>query len=239
MLNWANQFNICCFLDNHQYELPYSEIECIAAAGSIRSISSSAGAAFSQLQTFQQQTGDWLFGHLGYDLKNEIESLQSNNPDSIQFPDLFFFIPEVVVILRQKELSVGAFGHHEQIAEKIFNAAVTQSSTHKQVEIKSRFSRQEYIATIQQLQQHILRGDCYEINFCQEFYSERAGIDPLAVYNALSVESPNPFSSYYRINQQYLLCASPERYLKKNRQPAPLPAYQGHIGATSQQQAGG
>ncbi len=27
--------------------------------------------------------------------------------------------------------------------------------------------------------------------------------------------SPNPFSSFYRIHDKYLLCASPERYLKK------------------------
>ncbi|MGN6494500.1 MAG: anthranilate synthase component I family protein [Agriterribacter sp.] len=215
MLNWANRFNICCFLDNHQYQLPHNDIECIAAAGAISHISSSAGTAFPQFHHFEQQTSDWLFGHLGYDLKNETELLSSNNPDHIGFPDLFFFIPEVVVMLRQNELSVGAFHSHEQVAQKIFETAAPLSYTGKRADIQSRFSREEYIATIQQLQQHILRGDCYEINFCQEFYSRQASIDPLAVYHALSNESPNPFSSFYHVNQQYLLCASPERYLKK------------------------
>lgn len=215
MLNWANRFNICCFLDNHQYQLPHSDIECIAAAGAISYITSSAGTAFTQFHHFEQQTNDWLFGHLGYDLKNETELLSSNNPDRIGFPDLFFFIPEIVVILRQNELSVGAFDSHEQVAQKIFETDTPLSYTGKSADIQSRFSREEYIAIIQQLQQHILRGDCYEINFCQEFYSQAANIDPLAVYQALSNESPNPFSSFYHINQQYLLCASPERYLKK------------------------
>lgn len=217
MLNWANQFNISCFLDTHQYHLPHREIECIAAAGAINNISVPAGNAFSSLQDFQEQNNDWLFGHLAYDLKNEAESLSSLNPDYIGFPDLFFFVPETVIILRQNELSIGAFSNHEQIARNILRIKATSiSNPGKPAPIQSRFSREEYIATIQQLQQHILRGDCYEINFCQEFYSQQAGIDPLAVYYALSQESPNPFSSYYRINGQYLLCASPERYLKKS-----------------------
>ncbi|MBX2925239.1 MAG: anthranilate synthase component I family protein [Chitinophagaceae bacterium] len=215
MLNWANQFNICCFLDSHQYRLPHREVECLAAAGATKYISLPAGAAFSQLQSFLDDTSDWLFGHLAYDLKNETESLASGHPDFIQFPDLFFFIPEVVVLLRENELSVGAFHDHESIAQAIFNNAVPLSNTEKIAEIKSRFSRQEYITTVQQLQKHMVRGDCYEINFCQEFYAEWVAIDPLNIYYALARESPNPFSSYYHINDQYLLCASPERYIKK------------------------
>ncbi|MBX3256282.1 MAG: anthranilate synthase component I family protein [Chitinophagaceae bacterium] len=217
MLNWANQFNICCFLDNHQYRLPHQEIECLAGAGAVSKIAAPAGRAFLQLQHFLDNNNDWLFGHLAYDLKNETEQLTSGNPDHIHFPDLLFFVPEVVIILRQNELSVGAFHQHEQIAQNILNADIPLTgAAAKTGDIQSRFTRQEYIATVQQLQKHILRGDCYEINFCQEFYMEAAEIDPLRVYQALGQESPNPFSSYYRVNNQYLLCASPERYLKKN-----------------------
>jgi para-aminobenzoate synthetase component 1 len=81
--------------------------------------------------------------------------------------------------------------------------------------INNRISREEYIRIIKQLQQHILRGDCYEINFCQEFFAEHVDIDPLQVYCSLSNTSPNPFAAFYKTGQQYLLCASPERYLKK------------------------
>jgi para-aminobenzoate synthetase component 1 len=65
------------------------------------------------------------------------------------------------------------------------------------------------------LQKHILRGDCYEINFCQEFYAENTIIQPLEVYKKLVDLSPNPFACYYKLNHQFLLCASPERYVKK------------------------
>jgi para-aminobenzoate synthetase component 1 len=79
-----------------------------------------------------------------------------------------------------------------------------------------RFTRAEYLSTVSALQQHILRGDCYEINFCQEFYARPAQIDPYATWRALSLASPNPFAAFYRLGARYLLCASPERFLKKS-----------------------
>ncbi|OQP57895.1 anthranilate synthase component I family protein [Niastella populi] len=217
MLSWANQFNICCFLDNQQYHLPHHSFECMAAAGAVQTLSAAAGNAFDQLQALYEQHRDWLFGHLSYDLKNETDGLSSNNPDGIGFPDLCFFIPEVILQLSEKELLIGAFdARHETIFHEICNmepqAAPPQQLTTR---INNRISRDEYIRIIHQLQQHILRGDCYEINFCQEFFAEGIAIDPLQVYCSLSDTSPNPFAAYYKTGGQYLLCASPERYLKK------------------------
>ena len=97
MLNWANQFNICCFLDNHHYNLSHHKYECIVAVGTVRSITAQAGNAFEQLQAFIDRDKDWVFGHLSYDLKNEIENLSSSGSDNVGFPDLFFFVPEIVV----------------------------------------------------------------------------------------------------------------------------------------------
>ena len=79
----------------------------------------------------------------------------------------------------------------------------------------NRFSKNEYLQTVKKLQQHILRGDCYEVNFCQEFYSIGIPINPLMVYQKLSKLSPSPFSAFYRNNDKYCICASPERYIAK------------------------
>ncbi len=217
MLSWANQFSICCFLDDHQYHLPEHSFECILAVNAQSILRTGPHNAFELLQTFIDQNNDWCFGHLGYDLKNGIEALHSNNADLVKFDDLFFFIPEIILILRGNELRIGmkASGH-EAIANAVFNAKPVLSSTPLHIEVKTRFTRAAYIDTVHKLQQHILRGDCYEINFCQEFYNENAVIDPLQVYRSLSNESPNPFSCYYKLEDKYLLCASPERYLRKS-----------------------
>lgn len=217
MLSWVNQFNICCFLDNQQYNLPHHSIECMAAVGAVQTLATAAGTAFDQLQALYNQHGDWLFGHLSYDLKNETDGLTSANADGIGFPDLCFFVPEVVLQLKGQELLIGAFdARHERIFHEICNMEAPVAPAHNlATPINNRISKEEYLRTIKQLQHHILRGDCYEINFCQEFFAEDVDIDPLQVYCALSNTSPNPFAAYYKTGQRYLLCASPERYIKK------------------------
>lgn len=217
MLSWANQFSICCFLDDHQYHLPGHSFECILAVNARSMLRTGAHNAFERLQEFIDRHNDWCFGHLAYDLKNGIEALQSGNPDLVKFDDLLFFIPRIILILRGSELLVGMEAPgHEAVANAVLNARPGVSGPDLHIEIKSRFTRAAYIDTVQKLQQHILRGDCYEINFCQEFYNEEAVIDPLQVYRSLSIESPNPFSCYYKVEDKYLLCASPERYLRKS-----------------------
>lgn len=218
MLNWANRFNICCLLDSQQYLLPHHSIECLMAAGGRRTITASAGNALDKLQQFFEQEHDWLFGHLSYDLKNELEPLHSTKPDGIGFPDLFFFVPEIIIQLGVEEISIGTSDNRQQeIYNEIMSMPVPGNEpAEKAISVQSRLSREEYIAVINRLKQHILRGDCYEINFCQEFFAENVSLDPLAVYRSLSNMSPNPFAAFYKLDDKFLLCASPERYLKKS-----------------------
>jgi para-aminobenzoate synthetase component I len=216
VLNWVQQFDTFSFLDNHQYQIEPHSMECLLAAGIRRELKVDAGNALEQLQGFIDEKKSWLFGHLGYDLKNEIENLTSLKKSGIQFPDIFFFEPEIIIRLGEREMMIEA--DNPDVIFKTISSAVSIIPTQKKnnrVKVQSRFSRQEYIATIKQLQQHILRGDCYEINFCQEFYDEKATIDPIEVYKKLSTISPNPFSALYKMNDQWLICASPERFVKK------------------------
>ena len=106
VLNWVQQFNTFSFLDNHQYQVEPHSMECLLAAGVKRFIKADAGMALQQLQTFIDEQGCWLFGHLGYDLKNEIEPLRSAKESGIQFPDLFFFEPEIVIRITIEEIII-------------------------------------------------------------------------------------------------------------------------------------
>ncbi len=214
MLTWARRFDTFCFLDNHQYQMEPHTLECMLAAGVKRRVNCNAGNALEQLQKFISANNSWLFGHLAYDLKNEIEKVSSLHPDHIQFPDLFFFEPEIIIRLNENELFI-----ERGDAKKIFNEIDEQQllplASSNTVAIRNRISKEEYISVVNHLRQHILRGDFYEINYCQEFFAEHAVIDPALIYKKLSSISPNPFSALYRVNDQWLICASPERFLKK------------------------
>ncbi len=219
MLSWANQFGIFCFLDNHRYQTNYHSIECLLAVGNKRSFTATAGNAFNDLQEFLNEKPRKLFGHLCYELKNEIEGLTSSHTDRIGFPDIFFFEPEIIIKLSEKEMEIKIEDEPEVKAEKIFSeimdAGFEMRDKGTDIQIQQRVSKQEYIETIERLKKHILRGDCYEINYCMEFFAEHVFVDPLTVYEKLSKSSPNPFSALYKLEDKWLICASPERFLKK------------------------
>ena len=217
MLNWVNRFNIFCFLDNQQYDFSTPAFECLLAAGCKRNVEVQSGKAFDTLQNFYAaEKNEWLFGHFSYDLKNETEQLSSRNFDGIGFSDLHFFVPEIVLQLNDNEVKIFC----EEDATAVFNAIssfpkIITPAKQLSATVQSRISKPDYNDIIESLRQHILRGDCYEINFCQEFYAEDVSLDPLFVYHRLTKLSPNPFSVFYRTGDKYCLCASPERYLSK------------------------
>ena len=211
MLSWASQFNIFSFLDNQQYADESHQYECLLATGQQ---DYAAAIDLKKLDHFLADNPEWIFGHLSYDLKNVWHHFPPKT-NRVGFPPLYFFIPSQVVLLTGSSLRIYA----EQ-PEEVYNAILnTPNHIPRQLtayEFSQSLSREEYIAKVRQLQEHIVKGDCYEINFCQEFYAENCTLDPFSVYQKLMEVSPNPFSAYYRLNDKYLLCASPERFLQKS-----------------------
>ncbi len=217
MLNWANQFSICCFMDSHQYKNKYSVYDCIAAAGAEDFLLPQKNK-LSQLKTFtQKHSNDWLFGHVAYDLKNEIEELASSHTDTLYFPDLFFFQPQTVLFLQGNVVTIESINEKPESVYKNMVESSFQNDVgvDKKITLQQRISKNKYIQIINQLKQHILRGDCYEINFCGEFFCEEVSLHPISIYKRLSHISPSPFAAYYKLNDKYALCASPERFLQK------------------------
>lgn len=216
MLSWVNRFNICCFLDNHQYGSQHNSVECLAAAGAVEWFSPQQ-TILARLQQRYAENRDWLFGHLSYDLKNALAPLRSEHPDPIGFPDIGLFRPETVLQLQDGRLTISSLTQDpEAVFQDILSCTITAGKKgSRSVRIQPRITKEAYIRTIESIRKHIQRGDCYELNFCQEFYAESTQVDPLTVYRRLTELSPNPFSCFYKLEDKYLLCASPERYLQK------------------------
>lgn len=211
VLNWVRPFNTFCFLDNHEYQIAPHSQECLLGAGVVRNIIADSADALRELD----KAGGWWMGHLSYDLPlGHLHETIPGKPDPHGFPNLQFFQPEILVRLKPGEISIEA-PDPEKVYQEILQTAISESQANTAIEIKSRMSRGQYLDTIKKLQAHILRGDCYEINFCQEFYAEDAQIDPVSVYQQLSEVSPNPFSALYRLGHRWLICASPERFIQK------------------------
>ena len=213
MLHWVNQFGICSFLDNHSYSSLHHNAECLAAAGTIQLFTGKN--ALQLVDDFLANEQDWLFGHINYEYA---ENNEANHSIASQdgFETIVFFQPETVLRLEHHQLSIETI---HPSAEKIFNEIILTSIQEKEkqhiIKIEPAIHKTAYIHTIEKLLQHIQRGDCYEINFCQAFFAKDAMLDPIDTYINLTNISPNPFSCYYKQAHAHLMCASPERYLQK------------------------
>jgi para-aminobenzoate synthetase component 1 len=219
LLSWAQQFREVVFLDSNSYPQQYSSFDCILAVDAFTSLKTDYYNAFEELKQYQQNTKDWLFGYLSYDLKNDIENLQSNNFDGLHFPDLFFFQPKKIFILKGNELEIQYLmlcdDELEEDYEEIVKVQAETFVTLSGVEVKQRISKELYVEKANQMLHHIHIGDMYEANFCMEFYAENAVINPLEKFLKLNEISQAPFSVFFKNYKHYLLSASPERYIKK------------------------
>jgi para-aminobenzoate synthetase component 1 len=78
--------------------------------------------------------------------------------------------------------------------------------------------KSEYLQKVEAVRAHIAKGDLYEMNLCQEFFAENAAINPLQLFEALNQMAKTPFTAFYKIKNNYALCASPERFMQKRGQ---------------------
>jgi para-aminobenzoate synthetase component 1 len=213
-LQWANGFDVSVCINSNNFTDTYSKFETLIAVGVKDELKYQSGKAFEQLETFRQKNTGWVLGFLTYDLKNEIEDLSSNNPDNLQFPEIYFFVPEHLIIIRNNEIEIIS-DDSEHITQLINEQVIDETHPASNIALKSRFTQTEYIETVKTIQQHIIRGDIYETNFCQEFYAENVVINPLSIFTQLTQISPSPFGCYFKLNQQYIISASPERFIAK------------------------
>ena len=210
MLSWVKQFSIFCFLDNQHYSIQPQSYECLVAAGVADFVSSKN---IKDIDCFLEKNKHWVFGHLSYDLKNSIHHFSSIKKNKVGFPDFFFFTPQILLQIKDNELKI-AGDDAEKIYKEILETKI-HAPENLTLSIQQKFTKEQYLQKIKQLQQHIVRGDCYEINFCQEFFAENVAINPESVFQKLIQLSPNPFSAFSRLDDRYLICASPERFLAK------------------------
>ncbi|MFN8302723.1 MAG: anthranilate synthase component I family protein [Saprospiraceae bacterium] len=216
LLHWAQQFPVAMYLDSNGHADRHSEWECLVAAGAHDAVEKHAGSAFPALKDFWTARRDWCFGFLGYDLKNELETLASRHPDRTGFPDLYFFQPRVVAGVRNGQLEVHSLDESPlAVYEALMQRPVPPDSVSGAPDFRPRMPKNEYLATVDALRRHIIDGDVYEVNLCQEFFAEHADIDPAAVFARVNELARAPFSAFSRLGHRYLLCASPERFLKK------------------------
>ncbi|MBE9490266.1 MAG: anthranilate synthase component I family protein [Bacteroidetes bacterium] len=190
------------------------------AVDALTSVQTDYEEAFDKLKEYQSTTNDWIFGYLSYELKNDIENLHSNNFDGLQFPELYFFQPKKLFLFKDNKVEIR---YLKCVVDELETDLLliqqinelTNQPLGNGIKIKLRIHKDDYFEKVNRILSHIHRGDIYEANFCQEFYAEGTSINPIETYKKLNAISKPPFATFLKLNDKYLMSASPERYLKR------------------------
>lgn len=165
--------------------------------------------------------GGWRYGHLSYELGKKILLRESTVRPTLSgdrgWPLMNLATPRVIVGKRRDE---GGLSIVAPAAAKVFSeivaTGVEASKDLPRAAFEPVVAKEQYLQIIEALREHIAAGDCYEINFCNARFAQHAvTMDAVSTFRRLREHSPAPFSALYKQEDQFAICASPERYLAK------------------------
>lgn len=163
------------------------------------------------LARFYEEKADWLFGYLGYDLKNYIEKLSSGNEDRVQAPDLYFMVPSVLIRVDRLENS---YEYIRGNPERIENTVPQPIQNYNVSSLMFTVDRKQYLERIREAQRRISEGDYYELNLSHRLKADFKG-DTYGLYTKMREVGPVPFGAYIKKENLSICSMSPERFLAK------------------------
>jgi len=216
-LQWANYFGTVCLLDSNDY--PHAKNKSkdwVLAVDAVDELNCGADA-FEKLKVFQANAGTTIFGFLTYDLKNQVEKLESRHEDRLGFPELYFFKPRYVIEVGGNKVTINRnYPETFELIELIQKLEIKKEpgQTHE-LKLRATTPTAKYLENVERIKTQIKEGDFYELNYCTEFYAENTIINTIETFNRLNENAKAPFSAFFKHDGKYLMCASPERFLKK------------------------
>ena len=81
--------------------------------------------------------------------------------------------------------------------------------------LKARTNKATYINQVKAIQKEIQLGNVYEMNYCLEFYEENTQLDVFDTFIGLMQRTKAPYTYLVKIGGEYLICCSPELFIKK------------------------
>jgi para-aminobenzoate synthetase component 1 len=215
IMHWLYQHKYFSFFNGNQYDIPYKPFKTFAAAGAIKSLKPVSDDPFYDLKEFYNSQKDWIVGRLDYDLKNNLEKLESNNYDRLRSEVMHFFIPETLIFIQQDGILVSTVHDPAKVFNEIIHFQIP-ANDESYLQIDCDTTKKEYINVVKSIKSQIIKGNFYELNYCMEFFAKVKNIDLASIYLRLNKISPMPFSVFMGLDGQYIASASPERFLNKS-----------------------
>jgi len=168
-------------------------------------------------------------GMVSYDWVRFVERIPDANPDTIGLPDLWFALPDVVVVydnVRHSALIVcyvrvgegddarAAYKHAEQTLEAVVRrlrdplpADVVTTPVREAMEVRRSMSEAEYHDVVKRAKEYIEAGDIFQVVLAQQFQMPLQ-VDPFSIYRHLRAINPSPYLFFIRMEEEAVLVGS-------------------------------
>ena len=162
-------------------------------------------------------------GYVSYDLGRRFERIPAIAQADIHMPELTIGIYDWAVIVDRVDRKTwlsglgrdpNTFARWPQLIERLHAKATKAAAPFRVLSPPSAgSSRAEYAAAFARVQDHIRRGDCYQVNLTQRFVARAEG-DAWHAYLRLREINPAPFAAFLDFPDGRVLSSSPERFLR-------------------------
>ncbi|MGH0029678.1 MAG: anthranilate synthase component I [Myxococcota bacterium] len=170
-------------------------------------------------------------GMVSYDWVRFVEDVPDTNPDEAGMPDLWFVLPETIVVYDnvRKMASIVRHVHVDagDDAGALYRAAVSdlegvvrtlrqplpaeppKAPVRAPMDVQRSMTREAYHEIVKRAVEYIEAGDAFQIVLSQQFRLPLQ-VDPFSIYRHLRVINPSPYLFYLRCEGPVLIGSSPE-----------------------------
>jgi len=161
-------------------------------------------------------------GYLGYELGGFLEKLPVPKDSTLALPDLCLFFPSIVLIrdrVEQQDYLLQSLAAPAEAVRTIRRMAAGNGLPAEfpgrpvaAMKVTSNFTREGYLAAVEQVRRHIHAGDIYQANLSQRFRCNYPG-EAFPLFARLLAANPASFFAFLNEGGSSVLSSSPERFL--------------------------
>jgi para-aminobenzoate synthetase component 1 len=162
-------------------------------------------------------------GYFGYDLGRRLERIPSLAAADIAMPDMAIGLYDWAVVIDHAAERTWLAGHGRdprtfaEWPELVARLSADPPPEPEPFRVRggpvANLDRNAYATAFSAVQEHIRRGDCYQVNLTQRFEAQGDG-DAWHAYQRLREINPAPFAAYLDLPDGKVVCSSPERFLR-------------------------
>lgn len=171
-------------------------------------------------------------GFISYDYAREIERLPELAKDTLNVPDLYFYLftewavhdvkTDDVTLMKRSESGIDLeewANAWEDTADasrtkRLFYAGKAFDVVNDENELQISFSNEAFQQAVRQIQEYISAGDVFQVNLSVQ-QAKKLNAPPITMYEAVRSFNPSPYMSFIKSDLFTVVSGSPELLIKR------------------------